>query len=127
MQPAQSQRSEPTPEAHKSYIPASQTLPELTFSSAIIGVAFGMLFGAVTVYLGLRLGLTVNASIPIAVLSIAILKTLGKTSILQNNIVQTIGSAGEAIAGGVIFTIPAVIFLGYHMEYWRITLFALCG
>ena len=73
--------------------------------------AFGLLFGASTVYLGLRAGLTVSASIPIAVLAISVLKKLGGSTILENNIVQTIGSAGESVAGGVVFTIPALIFL----------------
>ena len=72
---------------------------------------FGLLFGASTVYLGLRAGLTVSASIPIAVLAISVLKRLGGSTILENNIVQTIGSAGESVAGGVVFTIPALIFL----------------
>ena len=68
-------------------------------------------FGASTVYLGLRAGLTVSASIPIAVLAISVLKRLGGSTILENNIVQTIGSAGESVAAGVVFTIPALIFL----------------
>ena len=76
-----------------------------------IGVIFGLIFGASTVYLGLRAGLTVSASIPIAVLAISVLKRLGGSTILENNIVQTIGSAGESVAGGVVFTIPALIFL----------------
>src|SRR5262249_58864912 len=77
----------------------------------IMGTLFGLLFGASTVYLGLRAGLTVSASIPIAVLAISVLKNLGGATILENNIVQTIGSAGESVAGGVVFTIPALIFL----------------
>ena len=72
---------------------------------------FGLIFGASTVYLGLRAGLTVSASIPIAVLAISVLKRLGGSTILENNIVQTIGSAGESLAAGVVFTIPALIFL----------------
>src|SRR5215472_6866812 len=85
------------------------------------------MFGAVTVYVGLRAGLTVSASIPIAVLSISILRAFGKASILENNIVQTTGSAGESVAGGVIFTIPALIFMGFPLEYSRIFLLALIG
>ena len=77
----------------------------------MIGVIFGVIFGASTVYLGLRAGLTVSASIPIAVLAISVLKKLGGSTILENNIVQTIGSAGESVAGGVVFTIPALLFL----------------
>jgi putative OPT family oligopeptide transporter len=86
-----------------------------------------VIFGAVTVYVGLRAGLTVAASIPIAVLSISILRAFGKASILENNIVQTTGSAGESVAGGVIFTLPALIFLGFGLDYWRITILALIG
>ena len=94
----------------------------------MIGVLFGLIFGASTVYLGLRAGLTVSASIPIAVLAISVLKRLGGSTILENNIVQTIGSAGESVAGGVVFTIPALIFLtpngpGYF-NYFQITLLA---
>jgi putative OPT family oligopeptide transporter len=90
-------------------------------------MVFGLVFGAVTVYVGLRAGLTVSASIPIAVLSISLLRALGKATILENNIVQTTGSAGESVAGGVIFTLPALIFLGFPLEYSRIFLLALIG
>ena len=89
----------------------SQSPAEFTLKAIVIGVLFGLLFGASTVYLGLRAGLTVSASIPIAVLAISVLKRLGGSTILENNIVQTIGSAGESVAGGVVFTIPALIFL----------------
>jgi putative OPT family oligopeptide transporter len=86
-----------------------------------------LFFGAVTVYVGLRAGLTVSASIPIAVLSISILRAFGKATVLENNIVQTTGSAGESIAGGVIFTLPALIFLGFPLEYWGVFFLALIG
>jgi putative OPT family oligopeptide transporter len=108
-------------------VPAEEVRPEFTPRAIVFGGLFGVLFGAVTVYVGLRAGLTVSASIPIAVLSISILRALGKASILENNIVQTAGSAGESVAGGVIFTLPALIFLGFGMDYWRITLLALIG
>ncbi len=85
------------------------------------------LFGAVTVYVGLRAGLTVAASIPISVLSISILRAFGKASILENNIVQTVGNAGQSIASGVIFTLPALIFLGFDLESTRIFALALFG
>ena len=92
---------------------------------------FGLLFGASTVYLGLRAGLTVSASIPIAVLAISVLKRLGGSTILENNIVQTIGSAGESLAAGVVFTIPALIFLvpngPAYFNYMQITLLAIAG
>jgi putative OPT family oligopeptide transporter len=109
------------------YVPAEETRPEFTFRAIFFGGLFGILFGAVTVYVGLRAGLTVSASIPIAVLSISVLRALGKASILENNIVQTAGSAGESVAGGVIFTLPALIFLGFPLEYARIFLLAFIG
>ena len=109
------------------YVPAEEVRPEFTFRAIVFGGLFGILFGAVTVYVGLRAGLTVSASIPIAVLSISVLRALGKASILENNIVQTAGSAGESVAGGVIFTLPALIFLGFPLEYARIFLLAFIG
>jgi putative OPT family oligopeptide transporter len=109
------------------YISPEQNLPEFTLRAILLGILAGLFFGAVTVYVGLRAGLTVSASIPIAVLSISILRGLGKVSILENNIVQTTGSAGESIAGGVIFTLPALIFLGYPLQYWSVFFLALIG
>jgi putative OPT family oligopeptide transporter len=109
------------------YVPATETRPELTFRALLLGSLFGILFGAVTVYVGLRAGLTVAASIPIAVLSISVLRALGRASVLENNIVQTTGNAGQSIASGVIFTLPALIFLGFDLEYSRIFLLALIG
>jgi putative OPT family oligopeptide transporter len=109
------------------YVPAGEIRPEFTLRAILFGGLFGILFGAVTVYVGLRAGLTVSASIPIAVLSISVLRALGKASILENNIVQTTGSAGESVAGGVIFTLPALIFLGFPLEYSRIFLLAFIG
>jgi putative OPT family oligopeptide transporter len=113
--------------AFKPYVPDETVLPEFTVRAVVLGMAFGILFGAVTVYVGLRAGLTVSASIPIAVLSISLLRALGKATILENNIVQTTGSAGESVAAGVIFTLPALIFLGFPLEYTRIFLLALIG
>jgi putative OPT family oligopeptide transporter len=98
-------------EEFRPYIAAEQNVPEFTVKAIVLGVLFGILFGAATVYLALRAGLTVSASVPIAVLAIAVFKKLGKSTILENNIVQTIGSAGESIAGGVVFKNPALIFL----------------
>jgi putative OPT family oligopeptide transporter len=111
------------------YVDSETILPEFTFRAVFLGALFGILFGAVTVYVGLRAGLTVSASIPIAVLSISILRAFGKASILENNIVQTTGSAGESVAAGVIFTLPALIFLGFSLntEYWRVFSLALVG
>ncbi len=111
----------------KPYVAPDALVPEFTVRAVVLGMLFGIIFGAVTVYVGLRAGLTVSASIPIAVLSISLLRALGKASILENNIVQTTGSAGESVAAGVIFTLPALIFLGFPLEYSRIFLLALFG
>ena len=103
----------------KPYISADQEIPEFTVKAVILGAIFGIIFGAVTVYLALRAGLTVSASIPIAVLSIAVFKRIGKSTILENNIVQTIGSAGESVAAGVVFTTPAFLFIAGGADYFR--------
>jgi putative OPT family oligopeptide transporter len=113
------------------YVPASQSPAEFTAKAIVLGVLFGLIFGASTVYLGLRAGLTVSASIPIAVLAISVLKKFGGSTILENNIVQTIGSAGESVAGGVVFTIPALIFLAPYgpafFSYFQILMLAFAG
>ena len=93
------------------YVADEASVPEFTLRAILLGCIFGIIFGAVTVYVGLRAGLTVAASIPISVLSISVLRALGKASILENNIVQTTGNAGQSIASGVIFTLPALVFL----------------
>ena len=109
------------------FVPASDDRPEFTLRALLLGAFFAVIFGAVTVYVGLRAGLTVAASIPISVLSISILRAFGKSSILENNIVQTVGNAGQSIASGVIFTLPALIFLGFDLESTRIFALALFG
>lgn len=103
----------------KPYISAKDFIPEFTLKAIILGSIFGIIFGAATVYIGLKVGLTVSASIPIAVLAISIFKKLGKATILESNIVQTIGSAGESVAAGVVFTIPALLFLTGGIDYFR--------
>jgi putative OPT family oligopeptide transporter len=126
------QPSTGSPGSFQPFIAPSQSPAEFTIRAIILGALFGLLFGASTVYLGLRAGLTVSASIPIAVLAISVLKRLGgRSTILENNIVQTIGSAGESVAAGVVFTVPALIFLtpygpGYF-NYFQITLLAFAG
>jgi putative OPT family oligopeptide transporter len=117
------------PGEFRPYISAEESIKEFTLRAVILGALFGLLFGAVTVYVGLRAGLTVSASIPISVLSISILRAFGRSTILENNIVQTTGSAGESLAAGVMFTIPALIFLGFGSEFtfWRIFPLALLG
>ncbi len=113
------------------YVPASQSPAEFTIKAIVLGALFGLVFGASTVYLGLRAGLTVSASIPIAVLAISVLKRLGGSTILENNIVQTIGSAGESVAAGVVFTVPALLFFGDRgqgfFNYFQITMLAFAG
>jgi putative OPT family oligopeptide transporter len=121
--------------AFKPYVPDSDNRFEFTFRAILFGALFGIVFGAVTVYVGLRAGLTVSASIPISVLSISMLRALsrylppfGPPTILENNIVQTTGSAGESVAAGVIFTMPALIFLGFSLpSYFRLFVLALIG
>jgi putative OPT family oligopeptide transporter len=109
------------------FVPANEDRKELSIRALLLGSIFGVIFGAVTVYVGLRAGLTVAASIPISVLSISILRAFGRASILENNIVQTTGNAGQSIASGVIFTLPALIFLGFDLESSRIFALALFG
>lgn len=116
----------------KPYVADLARLPELTPRALVLGSLLGMLFGFSSVYLGLRVGLTVSASVPIAVISITVFRALSKAagsraSILENNVVQTAGSAGESIAGGVIFTIPALIFLGFELDWTRTMVLALMG
>ena len=114
----------------KPYISANDFIPEFTPKAIILGAIFGIIFGAATVYLGLKVGLTVSASIPIAVLSISVIKKFGKGTILENNMVQTIGSAGESVAAGVVFTIPALLFLPggeAYFQYFQIFVLALAG
>jgi putative OPT family oligopeptide transporter len=123
--------AEPVRPAFQPYVPPTQSPAEFTIKAIVIGAMFGLIFGASTVYLGLRAGLTVSASIPIAVLAISVLKRLGGSTILENNIVQTIGSAGESVAAGVVFTVPALIFLPPlgpdYFTYFRITMLAFAG
>lgn len=120
--------TQPAPQQEfRPYVPSSESPRELTLRAVLLGCIFAVLFGAVTVYVGLRAGLTVAASIPIAVLSISVLRALGRASILENNIVQTTGNAGQSIASGVIFTLPALIFLGFDLEYIRIFILAMLG
>ncbi len=115
------------------YIPAEEKVAEFTVKSILLGALFGVIFGAATVYLALKAGLTVSASIPVAVLAISIGRKFFKTTILENNIIQTTGSAGESIAAGVVFTLPGFLFLtaGSQGEsffsYWPIFILAALG
>src|SRR5271169_6561920 len=93
------------------FVAPETQMKEFTVKALVMGSIFGILFGAATVYLALKAGLTVSASIPIAVLAITIGRKLFKTTILENNIIQTTGSASESIAAGVVFTLPGFLFL----------------
>src|SRR5437868_14554994 len=95
----------------KPYISPEQNIKEFTFKALMLGSIFGILFGAANVYLALRAGLTVSASIPIAVIAIKLGQRVFRTTILENNIIQTAGSAGESIASGAVFTVPGFLFL----------------
>src|SRR3977135_3260382 len=114
------------------FIPAEAQLRELTIPHLLIGTLLGVVFGASSLYLVLKVGLTVSASIPVAVISITLFRLLqrlgiAKASILQNNIVQTAGSAGESIAFGLGVTMPAIMILGFDMEIARVMLVAILG
>ncbi len=113
----------------KPYISPETKLTELTFRSIVIGALLSVVLGAANAYFGLFSGLTVSASIPAAVISMAILKAFKNANILENNMVQTAASAGESLAAGVIFTIPALVIMGYWEEfnYIETTLIAICG
>jgi putative OPT family oligopeptide transporter len=114
------------------YIPASVAMPELTLRALVMGVLLGMLFGASSLYLVLKVGLTVSASIPVAVIAVTLFRLLHKTggrdsTILENNIVQTAGSAGESIAFGLGVTMPAILILGFDLEITRVMLVGVLG
>ena len=117
----------------KPYIPAEKVTPELTVTSVIMGCILAVIFGAANAYLGLRVGMTVSASIPAAVISMGVIRVLlRRNSILESNMVQTIGSAGESLAAGAIFTMPALFLLAEEglsdkPGIVEITLIALCG
>src|SRR5437773_151534 len=112
---------------HQPYVPPSQSPAELTPRALILGVVLGLVFGASNVYLALKIGLTVSASIPIALLSITIFRALGRATILENNIVQTTGSAADSVSAGVVFTIPAILLMGYDLDIERVAILALAG
>jgi len=124
---ADAQRSLPKP-----YIAASTEMPEFTLRGVLVGTILGMIFGASSLYLVLKVGLTVSASIPVAVISITLFRLASKlgfkdATILENNIVQTAGSAGESIAFGIGVTMPAIMILGFDLELTRVMLVAVLG
>src|SRR5881409_3996808 len=118
--------------AFEPYIPSHTVIPELTVLPLIVGTLLGAIFGASSLYLVLKVGLTVSASIPVAVISLALFRLWSKAggrdaTILENNIVQTAGSAGESIAFGLGVTMPAIMILGFDLEISRVMLVALLG
>src|SRR5918996_500774 len=123
--------SAPRPKAEtqgfKPFVPPTQEPAELTVRAVALGAVLGIVFAASSVYLALKIGLTVSASIPIAVLAVAFFRTLGKSTILENNIVQTTGSAGESIAAGIVFTLPAILLMGYDLTISKVAVIAVIG
>jgi putative OPT family oligopeptide transporter len=122
----------PAPQKYEPFIPAEARLPEFTFRAVITGAILGMVFGASSLYLVLKVGLTVSASIPVAVISLALFRSWSKVggrdaSIIEHNITQTAGSAGESIAFGVGVTMPAILILGFDLELTRVMLVAVLG
>jgi putative OPT family oligopeptide transporter len=109
------------------FVPPDQAPAELTFRAVLLGAILGVVFAASSVYLALKIGLTVSASIPIAVLAVAFFRTLGRSTILENNMVQTTGSAGESIAAGIVFTIPAILLMGYDLTVGKVAVIAVVG
>ncbi|HEX2254234.1 MAG TPA: oligopeptide transporter, OPT family [Thermoanaerobaculia bacterium] len=117
--------------AMQPYVPATQSPAEATFKAILAGIIFGILFGAANAYLGLRAGLTISTSIPVAVMTVAAFRALRAarihTSILEANLSQTVGSASSSVASGVIFTIPALFLWGFEPSVVQMTLLAMCG
>src|SRR5678816_639130 len=121
-----------TPIHHEPFIASETQMLEFTVRAVITGAILGMIFGASSLYLVLKVGLTVSASIPVAVISLAMFRGLSKlgvrdATILEHNITQTAGSAGESIAFGVGVTMPAILILGFDLELTRVMLVALLG
>src|SRR5271165_474245 len=122
-----------TEPAHQPYVPDEAVLPEFTWSAVLTGAVLGIIFGASSLYLVLKVGITVSASIPVAVISLTLFRLLAKffggrdATILENNIVQTAGSAGESIAFGVGVTMPAVMLVGFEMNLWTVMAVSVLG
>jgi putative OPT family oligopeptide transporter len=125
--PAPPRPTADVPPPHQPYVPPAAHPAELTARALVLGALLGIVFAASSVYLALKIGLTVSASIPIAVLAVAFFRTLGKSTILENNIVQTTGSAGESIAAGIVFTLPAILLMGYDLSVSKVAVIAVVG
>lgn len=120
-----------TQQTFQPFVPASQNLRDFNFKTVVLGIILGAIFGSANAYLGLRVGLTISTAIPLAVVSVALLRILtpilGTSTILECNIVQTTGSASSSLASGIIFTIPALFMWGYIPSMLQLTLLAICG
>ncbi len=125
--PPQAHRPLEEGEAYEPVVPAAQHPPEMTPRAVITGVLVGIVFGAANAYLGLKVGLTVSASIPAAVIAIAIFRAMRSASLLETNLVQTIGSSGESLAAGVIFTLPVLFLWELEPGFWPVFPLALLG
>src|SRR6202142_3777648 len=118
-------RGDTSPAGHLPFIPSAIALPEFTLRAVLLGTLLGVVFGASSLYLMLKVGITVSASIPVAVISLTLFRLYAKllggrdATILENNIVQTAGCAGESIAFGLGATMPAILILGYDLELTR--------
>jgi len=119
--------SDPLPRPFEPVVPHDVELPEVTVKAVVVGALVGVLFGAANAYLGLKVGLTVSASIPAAVIGVAIFRLFKNGSLLETNMVQTMGSAGESLAAGVIFTLPVLFLWGETPGFWPIFPLALLG
>src|SRR5438874_4281769 len=121
------------PVAHQPYVPDNANMPEFTWTAVLVGAVLGIIFGASSLYLLLKVGMTVSASVPIAVLSITLFRAFShwfgvrRATILENNVVQTTGSAGESIAFGVGVTMPALLLLGFEMSWERVMTVSVLG
>ena len=126
--------NQPHPSAvHRPFVPDEANLPEFTWPAVVVGALLGIIFGASSLYLVLKVGMTVSASIPVAVMSITLFRVFSRAfgfrraTILENNIVQTTGSAGESIAFGVGVTMPALMLLGFEMDVTRVMVVSVLG
>jgi len=121
--------AQPVPQGSKPYIPASKSLPELTLKAIVLGIILAAILGGANAYIGLKIGQTITACIPAAVMSMAILGLFKKSNILENNIVQTMASAGEVVAAATIFTLPALLVIGYwkSFSYFDVVLIIITG
>ena len=122
----------PSVQEHQPFIPSDAHIAEFTLRAVVMGALLGMIFGASSLYLVLKVGLTVSASIPVAVIAITLFRLMSKvgvkdSTILENNIVQTAGSAGESIAFGLGVTMPAILILGFDLEIARVMLVGVLG